>query len=419
MKRKTLCLSALLLFAFGAALVQASMVHSPSLYGLSARSIALGNASTALTKDVCLPYFNPAAMAMTSEGQIGISYLYAQPNFEGGPKSGSNEKFETSNKILSTGLIIALDELLKSNRMIAIGLNAALDDNGKAFINFDDFPHEDGLYTRYGESSFIFNLSLGFEIVEWFYFGGGVLTTLHSDADYYYDVDLAGRTDREAVLMEMDVNYSPIVSTFLRFDPVSIGLTYRGANHGEMGPVKTSAANTVGGSRLVDTPFKLFFKDTFVPENISLGIGFQATESFLIVLDGVWYHWGQFDEVMTEDSQSRDSVNFDMVDTYVPHVGGEYEMAENLFLRFGYSYNATPVRKPGSDGDYIIDNDRHVGSLGLGYDLELGILNYPLSIDAAFFHHYLAPTELESSDGSKFESEGNLSGGVGTLTLRF
>ena len=395
------------------------MIHIPRLYGLTARSIAMGNASTALPDDPCLAYFNPAGMANTNEGKLGISYIYAQPNFDGGIKGRDRETFEVTNKALSLNIILALDELLKSNRKIAVGINAVLDDNGKAFIKFDDLHRENGYYARYGQSSFMINANFGFEVVEWFYLGAGVLTTLHADANFYTDVDLAGRTDQEGMSLDADIFFSPVGALWLNFDPVNLGLVYRGVNHGRMGPIVTEAENNVGGSKLVDLPIRLFFKDTFTPANLALGVSWHITDSLLLSVDGTWYHWGQFDEEMKKNDLPRDTIDIDMVDTYIPRIGTEYEVAENLFLRFGYSYDSTPVRKPGSQGNYILDNDKHTGALGVGYDLELGIMNYPISLDAAFMHHYMVPNELESSDGTTLESEGNLSGGAASITFRY
>jgi long-subunit fatty acid transport protein len=186
-----------------------------------------------------------------------------------------------------------------------------------------------------------------------------------------------------------------------------------------MGPIVTNATNSVGGSKLVDLPLDLYFKDAYLPQKVSLGVGWRIIDDLLWTVDGVWYNWGGFDEEMSKDDLVRDNIDFDFVDTYVPKTGLEYQVVENLFLRFGYSYQTSPLRKPGSNGSYLLDNDKHVGGLGIGYDLELGILNYPISLDAAFTHHYLAPRDLESSDGTKLESKGNLSGGTASVTIRF
>jgi len=395
------------------------MIHSPTAYGLSARSIGMANASTVLTEDVSAIYFNPAAMAMTDTSKIALTYIYGQPSFQGGPKGKSQDEFNVANKLISLGLVMSMDEFLKSNRKIALGLNITLDDNGQAFIRFDDLIYENGYYSRYGPASFVFNAGLGFEIMEWFYFGGGVLTTLHSNADFYVDVDLAGRTEKEGMRLDAEIVFAPLVSLFFKFDPVSIGIAYRGETSGEMLPIKTTAVNTVGGSKLVDLPLDLLFKDSFCPSNLAIGIGWDVTENLFLTLDGTWYGWGRFDQVMSENDLVRDDIDIDMVDTYVPRFGLEYQVVENLFLRFGYSYETSPLRRPGSNGNYMLDNTRHIGSLGLGYDLDLGIFNHPISFDTAFFHYYLAPRELESSDGTTLESQGNLSGGTASITIRF
>jgi len=342
-----------------------------------------------------------------------------QPSFQGGLKGGSRDEFETANKLLSTGLMFSMDEFLKSNRKIALGLNITLDDNGKAFVRFDDLIYDKGYYTRYGPASFVLNTGLGFEIFEWFYFGGGVLASLHSSADFYVDVDLGGRTEKEAMKLDADIQFAPIVSMFFKFNPVSFGMTYKGEINGQMLPIRTKAVNSVGGSKLVDLPMDLLFKDSFVPANLSLGVGWDITDSLFITLDASWNGWGRFDEVMRENDLAREDIDIDMTDTYVPRFGLEYQVVDSLYLRTGYSYEISPLQKPGSNGNYMLDNTKHIGALGVGYNLDLGIFNYPISFDAAFFHHYLIPRDLESSDGTILESEGNLSGGTASITIRF
>ncbi|MCZ7585386.1 MAG: outer membrane protein transport protein [Deltaproteobacteria bacterium] len=137
-------------------------------------------------------------------------------------------------------------------------------------------------------------------------------------------------------------------------------------------------------------------------------------------MDGVWYNWGRFDERVAEDDLPREDVKIDFVDTYVPRAGIEYNLAENFPLRLGYSYQMTPMRTPGDRTNVFLDNDRHVGSIGLGYTMEdPPVFALPVSLDAAYFHQYLVPDEYETADGFTYESEGNVNGGVVTLNLQF
>ena len=405
-------------FGFGA-VAFAGMNHIPSTYGLSARSVALGNAATSLTGDVSLPYFNQAAMAVTNETLLGISYLYAQPGFEGGLKGGDKETFDIANQVIAMGLTVAMDEFLKSARKIALGFNLALDDNGRAVNRYVDMPYAEGYYYRYGEANMVFNAGLGFEVVEWFYLGGGVLATFEQQATYYGDVNLRGKSENEAVEQKLDLFLTPTASLWARFNPISIGIAYRGKLHTDMDMVKVRVDNTIGESQLNQTNLDLLFKDGFLPATVSLGVSWTITPSVMMAFDLGWQHWGEFDDEMSTGDAAKENISMDWVDIYVPRLGVEYQVVENLFLRFGYGFEKSPVQKPGSDGFYVLDNDKHMASFGMGYDLDLGILNYPVSLDATFLHQYLVPRELEASNGTKFESEGNLNGGMATVTIRF
>ncbi|MBZ0273737.1 outer membrane protein transport protein [bacterium] len=398
---------------------EASQTFVPADYGLTARGVAMGNAMTAVEGDGSLIYANPAAMAKTSNSYTNFGYMMVAPRLQGGPK-GDMDEFDEGNNFVLTNLVLNLNPLLKADRPLAFGLSMYFDRNMRSLIQFVDVEDPDGHFYRYGRTSTMATNTLGLGVTDWLYVGGGALITLRGETDFKVTTDLAGNTSDEGMILDARLYYSPVASIFLDFERVDIGVAYHGENYGYFGDIVTDAQANVGDSRLADLPLVLQFQDTFVPTNVAVGASFKITDDFLAAVEGTWYHWGRFDEQVSSNDLPREDIDIDFVDTYVPRVGLEYHLTESLPVRAGYSYQMTPMRKAGSRNNVFLDNDRHVGSFGLGYTFQdPPVFATPVSIDASYFHMYLVPNETEVAGGATYESEGNVNGGIASLTLRF
>lgn len=397
----------------------AGLGTAPYVYGFGARGISMGGAFTALPDDSSSAFFNPAAMASLKQSHLSLSYLYGQPEFEGGPK-GNTYTFDDSNRILQVNWAAKLNSMLKSNHDIAIGVNLSLDDNLTAFIRFYDPESSEGYYPMYGPYGFTLNATAGFGIVDWLYLGGGVMTTLHGDSDFSLHTDLGGNTSHESNSLNADVVFAPLLAMFLRFGIVDIGLSYHGRIWGQFVPINVSATADVGENELADLPMKVYFKDVYHPHRIGLGMFWHAADWVGIALDAVWYNWSDFDDEVAIDDGPRRNAGHEFNDNIVPHLGFEFTAFPGFFVRTGYSYEVSPINKAGTISQVMLNNDKHIGSLGLGYTWENPpLLQQPISLDGAYQVHYLVPEDLTSNEGDKYESAGYLNAVTATLTLRY
>jgi long-subunit fatty acid transport protein len=414
---------AILICVFGLTLAAtqafAGIGSTPYLYGFGARGLAMGTAYAALSGDTSSAYYNPAAMATLADSAMGLTYGYAAPDFDGGPK-GDTFTFDHASRVVQFNLAQKLNSLLKSNHDVAFGMNISLDDNGLGFIRFNEVQDPNGQYIRYGSSSFTLNATVGFGVTEWLYLGGGVMTTLHANSQFYVNTDLGGKTSKEGIALDSDVAFSPNAAFFLRFDPVDIGGYYQGKTTGGFNPIVVNADAVVGQSPLASLPMTLYYKDNYIPHRAGLGVLVHAAKWASVTVDTVWYNWGDFDNEVANHDLPHKLVPIDFHDTYVPHLGMEFMPFERFFIRAGYGYESSPVSKGGSSLNMILDNDKHIAGFGLGYDWqEPPLLRRPLSFDVSYFGHFLVSREMESSDGVTYESSGMLNGVAGTLTLRY
>ncbi len=391
----------------------------PYMYGFGARGAALGQAYTALPDDASTAFFNPAAMAAMAESQIALSYLYARPEFQGGPV-GDLRRFREANNPFEFNLAQKLNKLFKTDWDLALGVALALDDGGCAFIRFADSANRYGTFYRYGPASFTLSNALGWRIQPWMYMGAGVLTMLHSESTSVAQTDLNGHTAHQNITLNANVALAPIASLFFRTGPADLGVAYHGSACGIFGPINDNTVVTVGGATLAAIPMVLKYKDTFLPQRVSLGVFWRIAPWVSAAADGVWWNWGAFNKAIRRNDEPRQNLGLDFHDTYVPHLGVEFTPLPGFNVRAGYGYEQTPVSQGGSSANMILDNSKHIGGLGLGYTLrDSSVMRYPVSFDASYFLQYLVKRTAVSTDGVKYESFGALNGVIGTLTLRY
>jgi hypothetical protein len=408
----------------------ANMNFIPNTYGLSARGMGMGNPLTATTSDLGMTFFNPAALGALRNSQVGLGYVYAAPRFESKRAGKGEPVFDRTNQLVVADLLISLRNIFPSAaRGLSLGVSLTLDDNGATFIDFADRRSDRGQFLRYGRSSATIIAGLGVEVLPILMIGAGAIIQMEAEVQMQLNTDLEGRSNGESFDQVAKTVISPTVGILVPLDGLSVGLTWRAESQGQIGPIEADTLAQVGGSDLAGLPLKISFHDSFIPMQLAAGAHYYVLRNLLLAADLTWMHWSTFVEFANKEDDARDDIAFDFDDTYVPRVGIEYTAKERHSLRAGYSYEMTPVKGIGTYRPYkdlnvvgfvILDNDKHVASLGYGYTLVAPtVLKYPARFDLGLQMQYLAPREAKTSDGVKYASEGVLLGGAFTLSLGF
>lgn len=165
-----------------------------------------------------------------------------------------------------------------------------------------------------------------------------------------------------------------------------------------------------------------------LPDQLYMGIAYRPNEQWLLSLDVDWVNWKTFDNldffyapstvatVITGGTNFR-SLRENWSAGFAVRVGTEWTVQPGVKLRAGYTFDPTPVDQkfytPG-----IPDRDRHLATLGVGYDV-----NDQLTFDAAYMLVYFVDRNQTASTGTDAVRNGNYSGNVhifgGSLTYRF
>ena len=398
----------------------ASLIFVPNTYGLSAKSIGLGNAMTAVGDDYSMAYFNPGALGNLKSSQVDLNYLYASPDFTGGPKDGDDVEFDTANKLTLIGFTMDMSRFFKNRHGLGLGFDIAIDDNLKSFLAFEDRRSDNGQFMRYGKSSITMVTSLGVEIMPKLFVGGGAFVLVKGENTLVTQSDMAGNSRNEEIQVDAEPVMAPIIGVFAPLSKlITLGATYRGKGVAEFSSIDANADALVSDSPLTTLKLMMAFKDTYVPQQFSFGIGLQPTCNLFFALDGTWANWADYEDEISEGEVVLDDSNIETKDIYIPRLGIEFTGVEDLAVRLGFYYEDTPFTNPGVGDTVILDNARFVGSLGLAYDFSPKFLSHPFTLGGSYFYQHMLPQTVDSDDGREFESEGSLHGVIASLTARF
>ncbi len=412
------------MLVMSAAVAWANVLFIPNTYGLSPKSVGLGNAMTAVGDDYSATYFNPGALGAISSNAFDGGYLFAAPRFEGGPKEdgGDSVKFDATNRIALVGFTMDMSTMFKKDHGLGLGFAMAVDDDARAFLSFDDVRDDNGQFARYGLSSVNINAALGVEIFSKLYLGGGAFVMVKGRNTLVSDADLAGNTQQEEIQVEAEPVFAPIVSAYMPIFPrLTFGVTYRGQGMSEFAPIEASADALVSESSLTQLNLNMAFKGTFVPTQVAFGASARLADPLLLALDATWAAWGDYDDELRKGDVVWDDAGVKTRDIIIPRAGAQYDFAESLHGRLGYYYEDTPFVKCGMGNTVVLDNARHVASLGAAWEVTplSSVLNYAPTLGATYFHQFMQPRTVRSDDGREFESSGSLDGFVASVTLRY
>lgn len=107
-----------------------------------------------------------------------------------------------------------------------------------------------------------------------------------------------------------------------------------------------------------------------LPDSISTGIAFRATDNWVMEAGIVGTFWSSYDQIIIEydDTESTPTIHNKKFykDTFRINFGTEYKLNTNWAVRAGYVFDKSPINKHAMDTLVPVD-DRHIVSAGFGY----------------------------------------------------
>ena len=342
--------------------------HPFDTYGFTSRAIAMGGAATAAATDLDATYYNPAAVARTRGLVAGAGLLVADDFLT---VDGDDAGLDTQ-VLLEIGVAasLPLGEVMRDRLFLSLVI--ALPHSGLYdVVQPDDaavgFPFWDARNRRV-----VLSGVLAARITDWLLVGLG--TTMLPDVTGAVQVDLAGSSGRNATQVAVDYNFAAVAGVLAQPLPwLAFGVTYRQAQATRIDlpvDVDVIADFPPVSARVVSPAYAL-------PHELAFGVEVRPLETLTIAVDLTWYHYSQvrysspdvtvFDtggEIVQESRAARSAFH----DVFAPRLGVEWRALPWLLVRGGYAWIGSPV--PAQTGvTNLLDADRNVLSLGLGFDL--------------------------------------------------
>lgn len=329
-------------------------------------------------------FYNPGALSFMTDKmhfEVGASGIMSNVAFQ---QSGSTYTAETDNPLSTPFYAYGAGKI---NEMITVGL---------------------GVYTPFGSTSkwqddwsgkfLVQNISLkaifiqptiSFNLNEKFGVGAGFIYTIGSveinkALNYGSNSDVNLKSNASGMGFNLGVFYKAS-------DKLSLGLNYRSKINMKVdgGDAKFSvpaSLNTkIPASNKFDTELPL-------PANLDFGVAYQATEDLLIAFEINWVMWSTYDSLSFTFHESGALLNSSnprkYKDSFIPRIGLQYNLMENLQLRAGAYYDSSPT-----NADYFtpetVSLNTFAYTLGLSYSpIEM------LSIDVSFLQLFGQTSEM-------------------------
>ena len=120
-----------------------------------------------------------------------------------------------------------------------------------------------------------------------------------------------------------------------------------------------------------------------LPDSISTGVSFQATDNWILEAGLVGTFWSAYDQIVIEytDTETAPTIHNKKLykDTYRLNLGTEYKLNKNWAVRAGYVFDRSPINRKAMDTLVPVD-DRHIVSGGFGYKTDVW------NVDFAYAH---------------------------------
>jgi long-chain fatty acid transport protein len=389
---------------FGAVLLALSMalgaggtaVANPlDTFGYTAKGMALGGAMTAAAASYDATYYNPAGLGMLKGFELGLGAMTY--------KTFLTAKYST----LDTASGLLVRTTAKRNNVVrgaadigiaspiplgkglerVLFLGASVSVPGPTLFAVRERPLQEPYFPMLEDRNrrLVLNVAAAGRW-KWLMVGAGF--SFIPSVTGRVNVDFMDGGNQNLTEVDVGTRLSPNVGLLVEPIPgLTVGVTWRGENRLDLSiPVSAVLSDKIAPVRL-----KVTAVDYSTPHQIALGAAYQ-TARFLVTGDVTYSLYHRFrassPDVILYSSTSEGQVLKEtgvpdpgFHDTWAVRVGGEFKPLKALALRAGFAWVQSPV--PAQTGVMnLLDGDRYVGSVGLGFDAE-GVGGPAITVDVA------------------------------------
>ena len=385
-------------------------------FGVSSRAAAMGGAYTALATDFTGTYYNPAALVFSDGAPVGLGTMLASYRLE---VNGEVKDIDTLYGI-TAGASLPLKGMFEGRTALGIliflarhnllyDMTSVSQDEPKFIIEEDRPAHMQIIPALSVRLTPGLSLGAGLQVNQ--YLWSRVVVQTDTQA-------LLGTPGSPLPLSNMDVTnlYKgfPTGGIFFRpWESLSFGLVYREDMHFrlDVDSILLITGADLLGAASSEAEVSLLIKCLihYTPRQATLGTAYQPDSRITLSLDITWMDWSEFPNPAPrmEASSPVPEINTALANT-VPSIaeplkpgfsdtigaklGGEYLIFDWLRFRGGYQYVPSPVPDQPEGTTNFLDCDRHVVTLGAGFEFidPVGISVRPVHVDLHLqYHHFV------------------------------
>jgi long-chain fatty acid transport protein len=416
-------------------------------YGLSPKSMSMGNAMTAHVNDWTSVYYNISGLGRnshlsegTSRGELATGYLYTMPStdldipqrFSGTTYYDTNADEDLDFGSFIIGAALDLNTVYKMPRVMSssrFGLAISVGDD-LAISKVNDIEPQTHNYLRFGKEAqqmmFISGVGLGF-LDDSFGIGLGIKSSFGGKSIILLEdvqVDTDPQTPRQQTSMELELDSSSwVAGLYIDFGKIveslnglSFGLAYREESKFEL-DLKTISVVKVGG---IPLDLNLSMLDYYHPASFSVGFSHWITDRWLVAVDVEHQSWSDY-EVSSNQSYHYNTILPELDDISIPKIGLQYRANPKASFYLGYYYQPSFVPDEAVKGEVNwLDNDKHVGSIGLSYDTgKWAGLKKAMVLHAGYQFQYLVDRSVEKDTPTTLNPSYSYGGTVHTVFIGF
>ncbi len=395
--KRTLITTAALLFAG----IQPAYAGGFQIGEMATRATGMGSAFTAVADDSSAAWYNPAGVAFMHGVQVmvgGDAIIAPGADFttnaaNPGPTASASAKDQTF--FVPHAYFTYTDE--NSNFSTALSINSpfGLETDWPVTTPFASKATFSQIQMVLVNPSVIYKISDNLSIAAGF--------------DYAY----LNKVQLDNTLQNLSGDgdgWGGNAAIFYKDDNFNVGVTYRSR-------IKVNIdGSAIAKGTLAGFPFGATSSSATtsitLPDQVNVGVAWKPNEAWILSLDVDWVNWKTFDAINVRYASAayRGSLAglqtafgipvtgaTDLPEnwkaTVAVRVGAEWKYAPNMRARVGYVFDPTPI----DDANFtpaIPGNNRHIFSVGYGYDL-----NEKATIDLAYAYVYFQDRNQTASSG--------------------
>jgi long-chain fatty acid transport protein len=334
-------ITTLLLVAFTASLMAEG--YQVNLQGQ--KNTGMGHTGTGYVFGPSTIHFNPGGLALYDKKMsfnAGVSLIFSNNIFRG---ADSYYEAQTENPI-GTPFYFYGSYKVTDDLAVGLGVNTPYGNR----LSWEDEWAGRYLINDIAMQSIQIQPTVSYKINDWLSAGFGMLIGINS-VELNKSLPLSGANGDGEITLEGSTTTLGVNAglMFTITDELMAGISYRSQMKAKVtdGTAELDVPTAVSGYFPSETGFSATLP---FPNNFNFGLSYKVTEKLLVALDVHYVQWDVYDslifdfedetELFTDSHNPREYSN-----TFIYRLGAQYDLMNELTLRAGAYYDATPTNK--------------------------------------------------------------------------